>query len=238
MERHRPCVFILSDGSGGAGTSRLSHSLATLDAAGASAGEVFGQMPDVDWYSAMLARDARPLRRVADMILAAALQRRPATLVSDSVDGHNPLHDLCEALAIAVTKRLAAEGLAIRHLTSPATAGAIGRHAESWTLDDAAAGRKRAAAGAYGPLAEEIRRVLSAEPGALRSERLLTPTFEWPEHWQPGWEAFGRKRIAEGRFRQAITWSGHVRPLARAILGPDAAVGREPEPFLAPAGTA
>ncbi|WP_137127969.1 hypothetical protein [Roseomonas sp. HF4] len=218
MERHRPVVFILSDGSGGAARSRIAHSLATIGRAGAEAGEVFGQMSDIAWYAAMLARDAAPFLRVADAMTAAALRHRPPILVSDAVDGHNPLHDLCEAIGAGVARRAAADGLDLRHLASAATASAIGEEAEAWEIGAAVADRKRAAVAAYAPLAEEAARIMAAEPDALRVERLLAPGFPWPEAWEPGWEAFGRRRVAEGRFPRAITYAEHVRPIAQRLL--------------------
>jgi hypothetical protein len=218
MEKHCPRVFVLSDGSGGAASARTGHSLRALAATGARAGEVFGQTPDRAWYATLLAGDPAPFRRIVADITAAARRERPALLVSDAVDGHNPLHDLCQAIGSAVAARLGTDGMAPRHQVAPATAGSLGRPAESWRLDASAAARKRAAVAAYAPLAEGARRILAAEPDALEVEQLLHPTFDWPPRWSPDWEAFGRQRVADGRFAQAITYAGHVLPLARAIL--------------------
>lgn len=223
MERHRPHVFVLSDGSGGASASRLAHSVATIEAAGAQVGAVFGPLSDIAWYAAMLARDAGPFLRVTEAVAAAARQHRPALLVSDAVDGHNPLHDLCEAIGAGVARRLAAEGSGLRHLASAATADAIGSEVAAWQPDAAALVRKRAAVAAYEPLAEEAARILAAEPDALGVERLLQPGFGWPAAWTPGWEAFGRRRVAEGRFASAITYADHVRRIAQEVLGAVAA---------------
>lgn len=218
LERHRPLVFVLSDGSGGDSEARTRFTLDMLERTGASAGGIFGPMPDRAWYDALLRRDATPFADAAFAMAAAARRHAPPLIVSDAVDGYNPLHDIAEAIGAAVTRRLRAEGLAPRHLAAPATAGAIGLPADSWTLDEAAASRKRAAADAYPPLAEEVRRVLSAEPDALRTERLLLPGFDWPGSWSPGWEEFGRRRVAEGRFAEAITYAGHVLPVVRSLF--------------------
>lgn len=222
MELHRPRVFILSDGSGGAASSRLHHSAATLARTGAVPGEVFGRLPDRAWYAALLDRDSAPFAEAVATIAAAARRHRPALLVSDAVDGHNPLHDLCEAIGSAVVAELARDGITLRHLVAAATATGIGRDVETLRLDAAAMARKRDAAAAYAPLAEEVTRILDAEPEALGTERLLAPAFDWPGAWEPEWEAFGRRRVAEGRFARAISYAEHVRPIARR-LGPAAA---------------
>lgn len=229
MARERPRVFVLSDGSGGRARSRIDYSRALVAESGGEAGAVFGLMPDRDWYVTMLAGDAAPFLHVRDAVLA-ALRAEPADcLVSDSVDGYNPLHDLTEALGRAVVAACRAEGRAMRHLTSPATAGAIGRPAGHWTLDGAAVARKRAAVAAYAPLAEEAARILAEEPGALDNERLLAPDFDWLGAWAPEWERLGRERVAAGLYDTAITYAGHVRPLAMALLdlaGTTATAGR------------
>ena len=218
MERRRPRVFVLTDGSGGAAASRLEHSRAILDAAGAAAGEVFGEATDRTWYAALLAGDQAPFQRAVALIVAAARRHRPGLLVTDAVDGHNPLHDLCQAIGSAVAARLAAGGQRLQHLVARATADGIGEPVECWPLEAEAVGRKRLAVAGYVPLAEEARHILATEPAALRQEELLRPTFTWPRDWLPAWEAFGRRRVAEGRFAQAITYAGHVRPIATALL--------------------
>ena len=219
MERERPRVFILSDGSGGSARSRIDYSRSTLKAAGATEGDLFGPLPDRAWYAAMLAGDPRPFLDAVTRIVAAARRERPTLLVSDAVDGHNPLHDLCQAIGSAVATLLAAEeGADIRYVVAAATATGMGRAAECWRLDEAAAARKHAAVTAYTPLAEEAQRILMEEPEALVLERLLHPTFDWPRHASPDWEAFGRKRVAAGRFASAVTYGAHVLPLARLLL--------------------
>jgi hypothetical protein len=180
-------------------------------------------MSDRAWYAALLARDPAPFAAVVATIAAAARRDRPALLVTDAVDGHNPLHDLCEAIGTAVVQDLARDGIRLPHRVAAATATAIGSPAETLRLDDAAASRKHDAAAAYAPLAEEVLRILDAEPDALRTERLLAPGFDWPETWLPEWEAFGRRRVAEGRFAQAITYAGHVLPMLRRIARQPAA---------------
>lgn len=216
MERERPRVFILSDGSGGAQSSRVAYSASTIAAVGASFVEGCWQRSDRDWYAAMISGEIATFAEAVNAIAAAAIAA--PFIVADAADGYNPLHDLCQAMAVAATQRLSREA-PIKLLVSPATAAAMGSAHMAWELDKEAIARKRAAVSSYTPLAEEARRLLVEEPDTLRRERLLLPSFDWPENWEPEWEAYGRKRVQEGRFATPITYRGHVLPIAKALLG-------------------
>jgi hypothetical protein len=212
MERVRPLVFLLTDGSGGAAASRTDYSARCCAAAGAEPGGVFGMLPDRAWYAALLAGDAVPFQAAAEAIASESARRRPSLLVSDAVDGYNPMHDLAAAVAAGVAARLL-----VPHLVYPVTGGASGEPAVSLPLDAAARQRKRAAALAYAPLADEARALLAAD-GAWTIERLLRPEFAWPSEWLPQYEKVGRERIAAGRYEVAITYREHVLPVARRLL--------------------
>src|SRR4051812_45692595 len=114
MERERPLVFILSDGSGGALSSRLDHSVSAIRAAGASLIEGSGQRSDREWYAAILAGDIAAFTQTADAIAAVALTNHTPLVVCDAADGYNPLHDLCQAIAGAVVARIARDSEAPR----------------------------------------------------------------------------------------------------------------------------
>jgi hypothetical protein len=222
MERESPLVFILSDGSGGAQSSRLDYSISAIRAAGATLIEGSGQRSDREWYARILAGDVSVFMEAADAIAAAALRRQAPLVVSDAADGYNPLHDLCQAIGSAVVARIARDARPPKFLVSPATAEAIGTGSIEWKLEDEAVRRKHQTVSANSPLAEEVARLLDEAPGALNTERLLVPMFDWPDSWNPEWEGFGRKRVNEGRFAVAITYRDHVLRIANALLGRDA----------------
>lgn len=219
MERARPVVYILTDGSGGNQSSRTEYSKETLFAAGAEPGPVFGQMSDRDWYDAILARDAAPFRNVADVVFETVKDASVVTVVADAVDGYNPVHDLTSAIGEAVATRLTAAGAAVTYLVSAAVPGVAGDIETEVLLDREARDRKVAAVRAYGPLAEESRRIFDEAPESLGREVLMRQDFGWPERFEPKWEKFARERVAIGRYANLITYSDHVLPTARAILG-------------------
>jgi hypothetical protein len=179
-----------------------------------------GQRSDREWYAAILAGDISAFTKTAEAITAAALTIHAPLIVSDAADGYNPLHDLCQAIASAVVARIARASDLPKFLVSPATANAMGTEPIAWKLKDEAVQLKRIAILANTPVAEEVTRLLAEEPDALYMEQLLVPTFDWPANWTPEWEAFGRKRVNEGRFAAPITYRDHVLPLATALLGP------------------
>jgi hypothetical protein len=167
METTRPVVSILSDGSGGDQTSRTAYSTASIRAAKAECGPVFGRFSDKHWYSAMLAKDSTPFLEVVDDIVMSVRGETIATVVSDAVDGYNPLHDLTEAIGAAVVRRLAALGNSVAHLVSAAVPGVNGTTAVELRLDASARNAKCAAVKAYLPLAQEAQRILRDDPESL-----------------------------------------------------------------------
>lgn len=207
MEKERPLVSILTDGSGSAAASRVGYSAALLTACGAAAGPVMGLLADRAWYAAILAGDAGPFMAAADAIVAAA--ERGALVVSDPVEGYNPMHDLCSAVADRV-----AAGLGGRRATFPLMAASgVG---EVLSLDAATERRKRAAVEAYLPLAEEAAGLLRSHPRALGHEAIVPAEFDWPAALPepPAYERIGAARAAAGVYGTTIAYAAHVRPLA------------------------
>ncbi len=214
----RPRVFLLTDGSGGAALPRTHYSAATIAAAGASAGGLFGWKPDKAWYAALLSGDAAPFAEALDCIEAEAGELRPQLLVTDAVDGYNPMHDLCAALGAALRYRLAAAGAPVQHLVSMAVDSQDPPPpAERLHLSPQAARRKQGAVADYTPLADETCALLTLRPDALEVEVLRQPNFAWAADWTPLWEAIGRERVATGLYPDAISYARHVRPIALSL---------------------
>ena len=207
MERERPLVCILTDGSGGVAASRTAYSEGLLRGCGASAGQMMGTLPDRAWYAAILAGDADPFLRAAESIAGAA--EPGALVVADPVEGYNPMHDLCAAVADRVAALIGGRR-ATYPLMRPRHEGEVLR------LDPATAQRKRAAVTLYAPLAEEAAVLLAADPRALAEEWILADRFDWPEAMvpPPAYEAIGAARQAAGVYGETIGYQRHVRPMA------------------------
>ncbi len=218
MERHRPTLLLMTDGSGG-DASRVHHSLEVVRRAGAFAGAAFGLASDRDWYSAILSADLTLFDKMIGAIVQAAIAQGSSLIVSDAVDGYNPMHDLCEVVAASAALVLKRQGRTITHLAARAVAGGNSDDVVAeFRLDDETRHRKQAAIDAYTPLAEEVGRLLAEEPTALACEQLRRPAFAWEVDWSPSWESVGASRVAVSKYAQRIEYVRHVRPLAIALL--------------------
>lgn len=208
MEREKPLLCILTDGSGSVAPARTQYSADLAARCGAVRGPVFGVMLDRAWYAAILAGDPAPF--IAAVTAIAAAVEPGAPVVADPVEGYNPMHDLAAALGDAVTARIGGT-----RLTYPLMAPR--REGELLRLDAAALARKRDAIAAYAPLAEEAAALLRADPDALAEERILPATDTWPAAAEPAYERIGAERAARGVYGRTIRYATHVRPLALAL---------------------
>ena len=110
LEIDRPIVFALTDGSGGHGEDRRAMSLRIIQSAGASVGAVFGLAPDKRWYAAILAGEYSLFDQASRLIAAACRNAGVRRIVTDSIEFYNPMHDLCNALAVGIARSLRGEG--------------------------------------------------------------------------------------------------------------------------------
>ena len=224
LEREHPIVFVLADGSGGNGQDRCAASARVIHAAGAGIGPVFGFASDKRWYAAILAGERDLFDRARRLIAMACRDAQVRRLVTDSVELYNPMHDLCNALAVGVVREIRHAGGEIELLdyalehpelkTGPARL--------EFYLPPDALERKLAAVGSYLQLIAEVER-RSWPTSAYGRERLYARDADcgWPAEPadEPFYERFGRRRIVEGVYRELITYRAHVRPLAIALSG-------------------
>ena len=218
LETWRPIVFVLTDGSGGHGDTRLDFSRRAIEATGSTVGEVFGPAPDRVWYEAVLRGDPRPFLEARDAIIASCRERGVARLIADPVEFFNPMHDLAAAVAGAVARGLGGSIPVFDY--SIEAARAEDPQDICIPLDEASLGRKLAAAWAYTPLAAEVGAYARSPALGLERLRAVDPAQEWPERLErePFYETFGRRRLEEGAYDRLITYSGHVRPIAAALV--------------------
>jgi hypothetical protein len=241
MERERPLVLVLTDGSGSAGLPRLEHARRIVLAAGAEPGPVFGAASDTAVYRAILQRDAALFEPVIETAAQAIIDCGADILVHDPIEERVLVHDLCAALArLAAERATARTGLPIRRFDFPIEVR--GAHAamrpgqQVADLDAAAVDRKRAAALSVPPLTDERERLLRLDPRLIEREVLTPLSPHAPLLPTPAgeteYERHGRERMAQGVFQDVITFDGHLAPLVAALaargradrrVGPDAA---------------
>jgi hypothetical protein len=229
LEAAHPLVFVLTDGSGASGASRIAETARVLDHAGGRHGGLFGRYPDGLVYEALLRHDfAFFLRRVRE--LAAVFVREKITHVAgDAAEGYNPIHDVCRLVVDAAVRRASrAIGRTIANydfllVGPPDACPEAARERALWLqLQDAAFQRKLNVAQTYSALNQNVQAALqTAGADSFRVECLRPVAANaWaapPNGETPFYERHGEGRVAAGRYRQVIRFRDHVRPLAEAL---------------------
>lgn len=222
LELKKPRIYLLTDGSGGRHTARTQYSRDVVEAAGATAGAVFGDIPDAAWYKALLTGDSGIFADVLTRISDDVSDMQAVQVVSDAVDGYNPMHDLAYAFGNALNRLLQGTKPGRKQLCSAAVPDVSGVVEVEIQLDPAARARKMAAVKAYTPLADEARQILDRDPQCFDRERLISQHFDWDAPWTPEWERIGKERVANKLYDRCITYRENVQPVARQLMSESA----------------
>jgi hypothetical protein len=230
LQRVKPLVFVLTDGSGHTNRSRLGQTTALLKAAGAVPGSIFGRLTDRQLYRAILTLDANVFAGLSQELAAALEETGIEYVVGDAVEGFNPGHDVCRLIINAAVRRLqVATGRRLGTfefaLEAPPDAypPAERDHVIILRLDEDAYQRKLAAARAYTEIAADIARLASShDMNAFRVECLvpvrynldIADRFKHP----PSYEAYGEKQVAAGFYSEVIRFREHLAPLAADLV--------------------
>src|SRR3954471_3155493 len=99
-----PSVYVLTDGSGTTGLSRLERTTHLLSDIGAKPGTVYGRLTDREIYHAMMAGETARFTEIVDELARAWVENGIEVAASDAKEGYNPTHDLCCEMARAATE--------------------------------------------------------------------------------------------------------------------------------------
>ena len=165
MERVRPRILILTDGSGRSGKPRINATSQYIATLGLKHGSLFGRFSDLLIYEKILAQDFAFFGAVANEICETLLAERVDYVVGDSAEGYNSVHDLCRMLvkcAVGRAERLS--GRSIGNFDYPVVDSfrrpppQVNDNQSRWTLDQATFDRKLAAVEKYyAELVAEVR---------------------------------------------------------------------------------
>jgi hypothetical protein len=229
LERARPMVLVLTDGSGSVNQSRLQSTSQVLNATGASPGPIYGRFSDAELYAQVMNGNGGALGETLEEIAAVLEQEKVETVVGDAIEGYNPSHDLCRYLIGAAVERVERRtGRTLRNYDFPL----VGRpdvcppgieNRAIWVdLDESALERKLAASRGYPELSVEVDATLRSLGKAVFQKECLRPVandaglHDLPEE-PPFYERHGEKRVQEGIYSQVIRYREHLRPLAEAL---------------------
>ena len=172
LQLNRPQVFVLTDGSGRSGSSRLSQTTRLLEQVGARRGSIYGRLTDLEAYATILKHDVSYITSLVEELSEEFVSERIDYVVGDAAEGYNTVHDICRII-IGAAVELAARrhGRRIKNfdfaVVGPPAHCPIELHDEAiWVhLDQKAFAAKVAAARAYSPkLNDDIEAALGGGP--------------------------------------------------------------------------
>jgi hypothetical protein len=228
LAENRPRVYVLTDGSGSGGSSRLPATSGLLERLGAKRGEVFGLFSDAEVYRAILDRKVEAFRAVVDQLARSLVLHGIDFVAADAAEGFNPTHDICRQLAnAAISRARMLTGRPIGNyefcLTEWELKSTPIHDSRCWhlRLEDCLLGLKLDAAKKYVELKDEIEQAV-----ALKGEeyfrieclrKVTQPFLALKQEYQPYYEKLGNQRVDAGKYRSAIRYQSHMLPILRAI---------------------
>jgi hypothetical protein len=229
LERVRPRVFVLTDGSGRTGHSRLQSTTNILSGVGALPGSVYGRFSDLAIYQAILHHDYQLFAGLVRELAEEFLRERIEYVAGDSAEGYNTTHDVCRlVLDAALEMATRARGVRVGNYDfllkgrldeCPAS---LRDRAIWFHLDEDAVGRKLKAAHDYSELAAEVKAAIRENDAGAFQIECLRPVesnklIERLATEKPFYEEFGEQQVAAGHYEHVIRYREHILPLAEAL---------------------
>jgi hypothetical protein len=226
--RIQPVVFIIAKGArSGRSEARIQASRALVLELGGTPAEPFGLAFDAEIYGWIMTGDITMFARVADDLRDAFVAQGTTTVVTDSWQNYNPVHDLTHALArVAAAEAAARLGRRVEVLDYPVVPHALA-HAEIGSehsriaLSAAEVATKMALAAQFPEIVEDVRLLSeTAGRGAFDVESLHHPKglrslMCTPGH-PPLYELYGEERVKRGVYADVLRWS-HMEPIVTML---------------------
>lgn len=222
----RPTVFILTDGSGRSGNSRLDRTTSILKHVGAAPGNIYGRVTDAEIYSAIIRRDIPYFVALAGELAECLRDHEIDYVVGDALEGYNPAHDLCRYVTNAAIMSVSRDGELLENYDvlmgnqRHDRAQVNGDRSVLFELDACSVAEKMRMARNYTELQIDVQRVL-AEEGmeSIKTEQLhyLTDVTFDSSSETPYYELYGRQQVALGHYGELLTCRDHLRPIAEAL---------------------
>ena len=230
ISQYRPRAYVLTDGSGRHGVSRLPSTAALLRAQGAHADGIFGPLSDLDIYHAILDQRISLFLNLLESLNASLVANGIEFVAGDAVEGFNPTHDLCRMLVnAAVVMAGRATGRTIANYQFSLADSEAACHAPSahdgdclhLRLNDELLHAKLEAARNYQEMKHEVDKALAAHGAEFfRIECMKKVSDPWTQFQEPGtpfYESFGEMRVQQGEYRSVIRLRQHMTPIMEAI---------------------
>ena len=228
LEESAPRVYVLTDGSGNNGASRLPSTTKLLRQSGSVPDGFYGFISDATVYEALLEGRASTFGGIIDWLAGSLAEHGIDLVAGDAVEGFNPAHDICRALlnaAVAIAGQNTGRTIANyefclteweQHCQDPHDARCL-----HLRLDDRMLQAKLRAAREYAELRNEVEQAIAARGEEyFRVECLRKVVDPFPNlHTEtpPYYETFGKERVAQGKYESVIRYREHMVPILNAI---------------------
>lgn len=226
---YKPDVIFLTDGSGNDGQPRIDQSLNLIKSLGLNAYFPFEPYSDRQIYDLILSNSIDSFLRSKSVLKEFILEQKYRVIVGDALEGFNPSHDLCRYLINSIVIEMEKENKVKienydffqddvrKNQTSDKKTGDI-----ILELNEDELQKKMDACINYPKIKSEVDKFVSnfgKDFFALEFFRKIndpTKIVGWDTDF-PYYEEFGRKRIAEGTYKQLISFDTHMMKLAQAL---------------------
>lgn len=232
LERVRPGVLVVTDGSGRCATPRIGTTERLLRSCGARPAGCFGVLRDRELYAHVLRGATDIFRQLADTLTRDLIRSRVECVVGDAAEGQILAHDLVrEVRRVAVRRAEAQLNRPIAHYEYSLDCHpticppSVSDQALRWQLDAQQFARKLAAARGYAEMTESVQHALTRHGESAFVHECLFPCTDSslierdPEGWL-GYERHGAQQVARGVYREAVSYAEHVRPILRELDRP------------------
>jgi hypothetical protein len=227
LEATRPRVYVMTDGSGRTGNSRLGSTARILDNVDATTGGMFGRFTDQAVYQAILRHDYQFFTVIARELADEFVREGIDYAAGDAEEGYNTTHDICRLVLNAAVEIASIQGgkqignYDFLLMGQPALCPDDQSDRAIWfQLDDATMDRKLTAANNYPELAAEVETAIRENGESAFRIECLRPVESDGERFateEPYYELYGRQQVAAGHYEKIISYGEHIRPIAEAL---------------------
>lgn len=219
-------MFLLTDGSGRSGTSRLDTTTALLARAGITTGGLYGRHTDAEVYDWILDGRVECFVGLARELAKAFSSEGVDLVVGDAAEGFNPIHDafrLTLNCAVALARRESARHIGNFDFPLFGRPGpGDGDGAVAIDLADSERAAKRREAASYTPLEREVEWSLKQYGRHAFDREWLRPVAQAPGEYPlaelpPIYERYGEHLARTGELSRVIRGEEHLLPIARAL---------------------
>ena len=227
LKEYRPLVVYLTTGSGNKDNARIHQSVKLVESLGLQVYEPFKPFTDRQVYEYIMHGRFDAFTEAKELIKKLVLEKQVGRIMGDALEGFNPSHDLCRYLINATVKDLEEtcwlENYYFLQDQLLLNDDQLTPQDSSFSLTDHELEAKLAACLDYEELKFEVNRFMEKYgTDFFRNEyfkRIQNPDqiVNW-ESATPFYETHGKKRVAEGVYKEALLFEEHMKPLALHLL--------------------